>query len=135
MLSLAVALVLVALSGCGGDDAAPEVGQLNPDQQSISALVGGVSDMSSELDRLRESFTKANAPTESHAQEVFGQYVRGRRRHRRHRGLGEFPGSITKYGTDTSVEKQWKAVERRRRLEIERNAVALAVDVALGGGR
>ena len=111
-LSLA-ALLLMALSGCGGgDQAAPKVmGEMTPDQQQIASMVDGVSDMAGELTRLRESFTKDNAPTETerkkysdHMFSIGGDInVSG--------DTASFPVSITKYGTENSIEKQWKAVK------------------------
>ncbi len=59
----AFAALLALPLGCGGGAAKSTVADMTDDQKAVSALVGGVSDYSTELARLREVFTKDGAPS------------------------------------------------------------------------
>jgi hypothetical protein len=108
-----LSLAVVVLLGCGGAKSPSATGGQagSDDEKAIRALVGGVADMSSELERLRESFTKESAPREAdrvkyheHMFAVSGTInVTG--------DSASFPVSITPNGSETSVEKQWKATK------------------------
>ena len=110
-LVLAASLVLALQVGCGDGTATSTtgVGELSPDQAAINSLVSGVSDMSSELSRLRESFTKDNAPKSSDKAKYAANYfeiegdivVSGT--------TANFPVKISSYTTEDTRQMQWKA--------------------------
>jgi hypothetical protein len=113
-----VAMLLAVQMGCGGDDGARGQASQTEDEKQIYSLVGGVSDKSvaptnaSSLDRLREVFTKENAPSSSvlktYQENMFEITspieVTG--------NSASFTVKIAKYtATDEFTEKQWKAVK------------------------
>jgi hypothetical protein len=113
------ALLLAVQLGCGGEDGGATTDRpQTEDEKQIYALVGGVSDKaagpeaSENLKRLRESFTKENAPSGSqlktyqdHMFEISSPInVTG--------NTASFTVKIAKYtATDVGIEKQWKAVK------------------------
>ncbi len=57
--------VLCAFVGCGGGGAVDPDAGMSDDEKAIVNMVSSLSDISGNLERLRESFTSANAPTSS----------------------------------------------------------------------
>ena len=112
-IALLMGLLLIAgQAGCGGGETGPgATAELTEDQQQVLALVSGVSDKATELNRLRESFTKAAAPASGDRKkfadnifEVSGPInVSG--------STASFTVKIRPYTSENSVEKQWKATK------------------------
>jgi hypothetical protein len=109
-------MVLAAQVGCGGGKTGPAAtAELTEDQQQIMSLVGGVSDSATELNRLRESFTKAAAPKEADRKrfsenrfEVSGPInVTG--------SSASFTVKMGLYTSENSVEKTWKATKEGKK--------------------
>ena len=112
LLMIAAGLMLVAQLGCGGGDTPASPGELTADQIEILALVGGVSDMASDLNRLRESFTKESAPKSADLKKYSGNMFEIAGDISISGDTASFPVKISSYSSDASVEKQWKATKQ-----------------------
>jgi hypothetical protein len=97
--------------GCGGGGGGGAKTESSADEREIRALVGGVSDKATELNRLRESFTAAAAPKQAdlkkfstHMFSIAGPVnVSGT--------TASFTVTIAPYAEGTAVEKPWKATK------------------------
>jgi hypothetical protein len=105
-----LALLLLPL-GCGGGQEAVKPQDLTDDQKEIIALVGGVSDVATELTRLRSVFTKDAAPSQAEMKDYSSHYFQVTGDVSVTGDTATIPVKVASYSSDSTANVTWKAAK------------------------